>query len=148
VARNTAQQGAQFERDIIHYLTGCDCETTRQTPVHIGWRGYGYDCMRSAASKGALDVIAIGSVDTTDEWNRMYDIRPSLLFIQAKRNKPALSPADRMRVQNLALRGGAVPLLAYSAKDPDTGRVYPHFRILTGPGPNDWAPWAPGKDDA
>lgn len=148
MARNTAAQGAQFERDIIHYLTGCDCETTRQAPVHIGWRGYGYDCMRSAASKGALDVIAIGSVDTIDEWNRMYDIRPALLFIQAKRNKPALSPADRMRVQNLALRGGAVPLLAYSAKDPDTGRVYPHFRILTGPGPNDWAPWAPGKDDA
>ena len=117
--------------------------------MHIGWRGYGYDCMRSAASKGALDVIAIGPERRVESaFDGPCRLPSYKLFIQAKRNKPALSPADRMRVQNLALRGGAVPLLAYSAKDPDTGRVYPHFRILTGPGPNDWAPWAPGKDDA
>lgn len=139
MARNTNRQGADFELAIMHYLAGT-------MPEKWG-PGFGYDCLRSSGSRGAIDVIAVGSVDTTDEWNRMYDIRPPLLFIQAKRNKPYLSPADRLRVQNLALRARAVPLLSFMAEDETTGRVRPHFRALTGPGPNDWALWEPGKDD-
>lgn len=139
MARNTTRQGADFELAIMHYLAGTQPET---------WGpGFGYDCLRSSGSRGAIDVIAVGSFSqepVTDPWEIQP---PALLFIQAKRNKPYLSPADRMRVQNLALRAGAIPLLSFMAKDVETGRVRPHFRILNGPGPNDWAPWEPGEDD-
>lgn len=135
MARNTTRQGANFELDIMHYLAGT-------MPEKWG-PGFGYDCLRSSGSRGAIDVIAIGP----EPWRILMHERPSLVFIQAKRNKPYLSPADRMRVQNLALRAGAVPLLSFMAKDETTGRVRPHFRILMGPGPSDWAPWEPGKDD-
>lgn len=132
MARNTTRQGADFELAIMHYLAGT-------MPEEWG-PGFGYDCLRSSGSRGAIDVIAIGPED-----HPSYNA--TVLFIQAKRNKPYLSPADRMRVQNLALRAGAVPLLSFMAKDPETGRVRPHFRILNGPGPKDWAPWEPGEDD-
>lgn len=135
MAKNTTRQGADFELSIMHYLAGT-------MPEKWG-AGFGYDCLRSSGSRGAIDVIAVGQM-------RSYARLPMpgpLLFIQAKRNKPYLSPADRMRVQNLALRARAVPLLSFMAKDPETGRVHPHFRILNGPGPNDWAPWKPGEDD-
>ena len=131
MAKNTTRQGADFELAIMHYLAGT-------MPEKWGG-GFGYDCLRSSGSRGAIDVIAIGPEDNIRQW--------PLLFIQAKRNKPYLSPADRMRVQNLALRAGAVPLLSFMAKDANTGLVRPHFRVLDGPGPNDWAPWEPGKDD-
>jgi hypothetical protein len=131
VATNTTRQGANFELAIMHYLAGT-------MPEKWGL-GFGYDCLRSSGSRGAIDVIAVGPLRTCEDEH--------VLFIQAKRNKPYLSPADRMRVQNLALRAGAVPLLSFMAKDETTGLVRPHFRILNGPGPNDWAPWEPGKDD-
>lgn len=138
MARNTTRQGADFELAIMHYLAGT-------MPEKWG-PGFGYDCLRSSGSRGAIDVIAIGP--GLSEWERKNcGIEPELLFIQAKRNKPYLSPADRREVQNLALRARAVPLLSFMAKDPETGRVRPHFRILNGPGPKDWAPWEPGEDD-
>lgn len=136
MAINTTRQGADFELAIMHYLAGT-------MPEKWG-PGFGYDCLRSSGSRGAIDVIAVGP----DDWEPVDEADcTNLLFIQAKRNKPYLSPADRMRVQNLALRAGAVPLLSFMAKDETTGLVRPHFRILNGPGPNDWAPWEPGEDD-
>lgn len=135
MARNTTRQGADFELAIMHYLAGT-------MPEKWG-PGFGYDCLRSSGSRGAIDVIAIAPMIDSG-----YETYPGdLLFIQAKRNKPVLSPADRREVQNLALRARAVPLLSFMAKDPETGRVRPHFRILNGPGPKDWAPWEPGEDD-
>jgi hypothetical protein len=139
VATNTTRQGANFELAIMHYLAGT-------MPEKWG-PGFGYDCLRSSGSRGAIDVIAIGPKPWYEMDYRVNGIHPDILFIQAKRNKPYLSPADRMRVQNLALRAGALPLLSFMAKDETTGLVRPHFRILNGPGPNDWAPWEPGKDD-
>lgn len=136
MATNTTRQGANFELAIMHYLAGT-------MPEKWG-PGFGYDCLRSSGSRGAIDVIAIGPLRT---YERGASPDAEQLFIQAKRNKPYLSPADRMRVQNLALRAGAVPLLSFMAKDETTSLVRPHFRILNGPGPNDWAPWEPGKDD-
>lgn len=135
MAKNTTRQGADFELAIMHYLAGT-------MPEKWG-PGFGYDCLRSSGSRGAIDVIAIAPMIDSG-----YETYPGeALFIQAKRNKPYLSPADRMRVQDLALRARAVPLLSFMAKDPETGRVHPHFRILNGPGPNDWASWKPGEDD-
>lgn len=143
MARNTAQQGATFERDVMHYLTGCRCETTCKTPKHIGWRGFGYDCMRSAASKGAIDVVAVGP----EPWRIQMSVRPSLIFIQCKITNLVLPPAERLRVQDLALRAGAIPLVSYRAKDITTGRMRPHFRWLTGPRASDWLLWEPGEDN-
>lgn len=125
MAVNTNRQGATFELSVMHYLAGT-------MPEKWG-NGYGYDCLRSSGSRGAIDIVAVGG--------EKYG--PSLLFIQCKISRPQISPADRMRVQDLAARGRAVPLVAYSAKDVTTGRVRPHFRILTGPGPKDWLPWEP-----
>lgn len=144
MAANTNRQGAAFELDVMHYLAGCDCESTRKTPVHVGWEGFGYDVLRSSGSRGAVDVVAVGQFIP----NRTY--HPNiLLFIQCKINvaRANLSPYERARVQDLALRAGAVPLVAYRAVDENNRRMRPHFRILTGPGPKDWAPWAPGEDD-
>lgn len=139
MARNTTRQGAGFELDVMHYLAGT-------LPERWG-PGFGYDCLRSSGSRGAVDVVAVGSTDTTDHWNRMYGIEPLLLFIQCKITNPVIPPADRLKVQDLALRAGALPLVAFKAKDETTGRVRPHFRQLTGPGPKDWLPWEPGEDD-
>jgi hypothetical protein len=145
VARNTAQQGARLERDVRHYLDGCQCETERQTPVHIGWRGFGYDSLRSAGSKGKIDVMAIGPLPS--EFERQYKpTGETLLFIQCKLSNPVIPPADRASLRDLAGRAGALPLVAYKARDRDTGRLRPHFRLLTGPGPKHWVPWVPGDD--
>lgn len=137
MAVNTTRQGANFELDVLHYLTGCECATTRKTPVHVGWTGFGYDCLRSSGSRGAVDVVAV--------WGGIHG--PALLFIQCKITNPNIGPADRNRVQDLATRAGAVPLVAYRAQDTTTGRMRPHFRLLTGPGPKDWLLWEPGEDD-
>lgn len=137
MAQNTNRQGAVFEMDVMHYLTGCACEATRKRPVHIGWRGFGYDCLRSSGSRGAVDVVAV--------WGEIYG--PRLLFIQCKITKPVVPPGERRRLMDLALRAGALPLVAHRAKDAGVGRVRPHFRVLTGPGPKDWAHWEPGEDD-
>lgn len=142
MAVNTTRQGANFELDVLHYLTGCECATTRKTPVHVGWTGFGYDCLRSSGSRGAVDVVAVGQFRP----NRTF--HPNiLLFIQCKITNPNIGPVDRNRVQDLATRAGAVPLVAYRAQDTTTGRMRPHFRLLTGPGPKDWLLWEPGEDD-
>lgn len=125
---NTARQGAAFERRIIHDL-----------------QQYGYDCIRSAASKGAVDIVAIPGPPREEDW-KLWG-RQSVLFIQAKLSKPLISPAERLAVQNLALRAGALPLVSWWAKDATTGLMRVHYRQLTGPGPDEWAHWAPGEDN-
>ena len=150
MARNTAQQGASFERDVMHYLTGCLCETTCKTPKHVGWLGFGYDCMRSAASKGAIDVVAFSEMKPLKGFPLPGFLNSGpgpMLLIQCKITTPVIPPAERLRVQDLALRAGALPLVAYRAKGITTGRMRPHFRQLTGPGAGDWLPWEPGEDD-
>lgn len=126
MARNTAAQGAAFERRII-----ADLKT------------HGYLCTRSAASKGVVDIVAVAE----PVWlgDNTYD--RDLLGIQAKLTDPLLSPADRLAVQQWALWAGAVPLVSWWAKHETTGLMTVHYRQLTGPGPKDWAHWAPGKDN-
>jgi hypothetical protein len=130
----------------MHYLAGCSCEETSTVPKHVGWRGFGYDCLRSSGSRGAVDVVAVheGGIDYgADNMPTSHH----LLFIQCKITNPVIPPAERLKVQDLALRGGAVPLVSFKAKDETTGLVRPHFRRLTGLGPRDWAPWEPGEEN-
>lgn len=127
MARNTAQQGAAFERRTI-----ADLES------------HGYTCIRSAASKGAVDIVA---VPEPVPFNDHAWIRRPLLFVQCKLSNPQISPAERTALNDLALRAGAVPVVAWWAKNETTGRKAVHYRRLTGDGPKDWVLWAPGEDD-
>jgi len=128
VARNTTRQGANFELKVMHDL-----------------EEHGYTCLRSSGSRGAVDVVAVTPVGGwVDKY--MHD-SCGLLFIQCKITNPVIPPYERNAVQDLATRAGAVPLVAHWAKDPATGLMRVHYRQLTGPGPRDWAHWAPGEDD-
>lgn len=140
---NTAQQGAGFERAVIHHLEGCQSrpEPCRNTQ-HAGWTGYGYDCIRSAASKGKADIVAVGPASPDpDLWTA------PTLFIQCKRTNPMISPAERAGILDLALRTGGLAIVAHWAADETTGLMRIHYRQLTGQGPKEWAPWAPGEDN-
>lgn len=118
---NTARQGAVFERQVIAAL-----------------KERGYDCIRSAASKGAVDIVAAAQF----RWLGLADqLGCRLLFIQCKLSNPNIGPAERLRLTGLALRAGALPIVAYKGKQ---GRSRPlMFRELTGPGPKDWVAWEP-----
>lgn len=118
---NTAEQGARVERQVRILLEGC-----------------GYDCIRSAASKGAVDIVAVAPF----RWLGLaQQLGCRLLFIQCKLSNPNIGPAERLRLTGLALRAGALPIVAYKGKQ---GRFRPlMFRELTGPGPKDWVAWEP-----
>lgn len=135
MARNTAQQGAAFERRVVHDLSGSPDGTHP---------GYGYDCVRSAASKGKIDIVAFGPLRTYECGATPDAIQ---LHIQCKLTDPQIGPTARMDLMDLALRAGALAIVAHWAKDPATGLKRVHYRVLTGPGPKDWRPWAPGEDD-
>lgn len=124
MARNTTRQGANFELKVMHAL-----------------EEHGYTCLRSSGSRGAVDVVAVHAKGQyCDEPGRM-------LFIQCKITNPVIPPYERNAVQDLATRAGAIPLVAHWAADETTGLMRVHYRLLTGPGPKDWAHWAPGEDD-
>lgn len=138
MARNTNRQGANFELDVMHYLAGTRPDT---------WgSGFGYECLRSSGSAGKIDVLAIAPLH--QHW---APFATPLLFIQCKIKahplRSPLTPTARMELMDLALRAGALALTASKGLDVKTGRVRPHFRQLTGPGPRDWLPWEPGEDD-
>lgn len=118
MARNTAQQGAAFERRVIALL-----------------EEYGYTCIRSAASKGAVDIVAVGGFGVEDG--------QPVLFIQCKLSNPVIPPAERRALRDVAQRAGALPLVAWWQTSEATGFKNSHFRRLTDVGPKDWVPWAP-----
>jgi Holliday junction resolvase len=126
VAKNTTRQGAAFELKVMHAL-----------------EEHGYTCLRSSGSRGAVDVVAVGP----EPYRIKMHVRPSLVFIQAKITNPVIPPYERNAIQELATRAGAIPLVAHWAKDAKTKLMRVHYRLLTGPGPKDWAHWAPGEDD-
>lgn len=110
-AKNTTRQGANFELQIMHHLSEL-----------------GYDVLRSSASRGKIDVVAVGDIHT--------------LWIQAKISNPRLSPADRIAVVGMAARADResytnLPIVAYRVK----GQVV--FRALTGTGPSDFLDFRP-----
>lgn len=148
---NTAQQGATFERAVIHHLEGCQsrpepCKNTQ----HAGWLGYGYDCIRSAASKGKADIVAVPPLTLCDcGCEAQSTEKTHLLFVQCKRTNPMISPAERAGILDLALRTGGLAIVAHWAPNEDSihRRMKIHYRRLTGPGAKEWAPWAPGEDN-
>lgn len=149
MARNTTRQGAGFELDVMHYLTGCNCEMTHTRPRHVGWRGFGYDAGRSSGSRGKVDVWGVPpahgtylDVETSQWWP---ESTAPMIFVQCKITNPVIPPAERIALINLARRGGALPIVAHRTRDKDTHRMRPHFRQLTGPGPKDWLPWEPER---
>lgn len=142
MARNTTRQGADYELDIMHYLAG--------TKPDVWGPGFGYDCWRSSGSRGAIDVTAVGPTEPYELWDNPHTIDAPggpLLFIQAKRNKVYLDPADTQRVWKLAYRAGAVPLLSSMTEDVTTGLKRPHFWVIDPIAtPSKWAPWEPGEE--
>jgi Holliday junction resolvase len=127
VARNTTRQGANFELKVMHDL-----------------EEHGYTCLRSSGSRGAVDVVAVVPL-LGPRW--LAEPSEKLLFIQCKITNPVIPPAERLAVQDLALRAGALPLVAFQETDRVTRRVFIKYRQLTGPGPKDWVHWAPGEDN-
>lgn len=132
MARNTNRQGASFELKVMHDL-----------------EGHGYTCLRSSGSRGAVDVVAVAERVNCGCGCGMFDgtVGPRLLFIQCKITNPVIPPAERIAIQDLALRARALPLVAFWRVDENNRRFRVHYRLLTGPGPRDWAHWAPGKDN-
>lgn len=90
----------------------------------------GYDVIRSAGSKGKVDLVAI---------------KPGqLLFVQAKING-LCPPAERAELIRVSGRGGALPIVAYKGTE---GRQRPiRYRLLTGPGPKEFTDWTPDEID-
>lgn len=126
MAKNTTRQGANFELKVMHDL-----------------EERAYTCLRSSGSRGAVDVVAVGPLRTY-ECGAAPDA--NVLFVQCKITNPVIPPYERLAIQDLATRAGAVPLVAHWAKDAATGLMRVHYRQLTGPGPKDWAHWAPGEE--
>jgi Holliday junction resolvase len=101
---------------MTRYSGGADFE--RETRKHLEVDGY--DVIRSAGSKGKVDLIA---------WKPTQ-----ILLVQCKRNGTC-PPAERRELIRLANRmpGWAHPVIA--------SRPRVTFRVLTGPGPKDWDPF-------
>lgn len=130
-AVNTAAQGRDLELAVMALLG-----RSRWT------------CMRSAGSKGVVDVVAIpdnvGNV-LTAEW----------LLIQCKLTNAILPPAERVALGGLAVRAGALPLVASRGDRGEGTRIqyrdsgaamWVLFRELTGPGPREYREWTPNRE--
>lgn len=99
-----------------------------------------YDVIRSAASKGAADLVAV------------HD--GIVLFVQVKLGRADSgrfvmpSPAERRELFRIAERakGHAVAACRYPGRGSRPART--EYRILTGPGPTECGAWTPGKESA
>jgi len=94
-------RGAAFERAVRHHL-----------------EDDGYDVIRSAGSKGAIDIVAMKPGE--------------LLFIQCKISG-TVPPSERAEILRVAGLVGAIPVVAW--KQPRKAR--PLLDRMTGPGPRD-----------
>lgn len=119
---------------VNHYQAGRRVE--QEVSDHLGERGY--DVIRSAASKGAADLVAIHDGE--------------ILFIQVKKTeKTAVTPAERRQLIRLADRvsGAAYALVAYKVEyENDRRRSRIRYRQLLGPGPREWVWWVPRDSTA
>lgn len=110
-----------------HYARGARVEN--QVRDHLGERGY--DVVRSAGSKGKIDLVAFNDHE--------------LCFIQVKITDGQTSPAERRELIRQATRAGACPLVAF--KEKVGNRVHIRFRELTGVGPREYVPWIPFNEE-
>lgn len=104
--------GAAFERKTRHHL-----------------EENGYEVIRSAGSKGKVDLVAFK--------------RGQILFVQNKLNG-LCAPAERSRLRDLAGMVGALPIVAYRHKDGRAAAVV-RYRLLTGDGPKAFSAWTPDE---
>jgi Holliday junction resolvase len=105
-----------------HYARGSDFERA----IKAALEDDGYFVVRSAGSKGKVDLVAV---------------KPGqLLFVQAKING-LCPPAERAELLRVAARAEALPIVAYKGTE---GRRRPiRYRLLTGPGPKEFIDWTP-----
>jgi Holliday junction resolvase len=106
--------------------------------VRDALRADGYTVIRSAGSKGAVDLVAF------KQWTEklpLYSIVSHMLFVQAKRTTGTIPPAERGELIRYATIARAIPVVAYQPKP----RKPIAYRRLTGPGPKDWQPWSPDE---
>jgi Holliday junction resolvase len=113
--------------------------------VRDALRADGYTVIRSAGSKGAVDLVAFKEIpDGPNTYRFAWDASTStthMLFVQAKRTNGTIPPAERTELIRYAHIARAVPLVAYQPKP----RQPIAYRRLTGPGPKDWQPWTPDE---
>lgn len=98
---------------------------------------YGYDVIRSAASKGSADLIAIGDG---------FAVLVQVKLVQHGASFQMPSPAERQQLLRMARRlGNAFPVAACHAQGSGGKPAVTAYRLLTGPGPKDYRGWAPGQ---
>jgi Holliday junction resolvase len=107
--------------------------------VRDALRADGYTVIRSAGSKGAVDLIAFKAgtrkaLPFDIGWTQM-------LFVQAKRTNGTIPPAEREALRDYAKKAHAIPIVAYQPKP----RQPIAYRRLTGPGPKDFEVWSPDE---
>lgn len=98
---------------------------------------YGYDVMRSAASKGAADLIAIGD---------RFAVLVQVKLVKTGKPFEMPSPAERQQLLRIAARlGNAYAVAACRTEGSGSRPAVTVYRLLQGPGPKDWISWAPGQ---
>jgi Holliday junction resolvase len=115
------------------YRRGADFERR----VRIALETDGYEVIRSAGSKGVVDLVCFKG------WPRDWDVDgpAHLLFVQCKRVNGTIPPSERAELHDYAGRIGALAVVAYQPKP----RQPIAYRRLTGPGAKDWQPWTPDE---
>jgi Holliday junction resolvase len=108
---------------VSNYRHGADLEREAKRVLEEN----GYYVIRSAGSKGTVDLAAFKA----DEW----------LMVQCKLDG-YLSPAERVRLRQLAAKLRAVPLAASWVKEGRAARTV-GFAELTSMGPAGNRPWTP-----
>jgi Holliday junction resolvase len=118
--------------------------------VRDALRADGYTVIRSAGSKGAVDLVAFKDgrryrpdVVSIGQPGDVVYVEPGrhMLFVQAKRTNGTIPPAERAELIRYAHIARAIPVVAYQPKP----RQPIAYRRLTGPGPKDWQPWTPDE---
>lgn len=86
----------------------------------------GYEVIRSAGSKGKIDLVAFR--------------KGEILFVQCKLNG-LCPPLERRKLRVLSALIEAVPLVAYAGEGSTVTRPIIQFRRLIGDGPYDYRDW-------
>ena len=96
----------------------------------------GYEVIRSAGSKGKVDLVAFKQWSASDNHFQWH-----MLFVQCKRTDGNIGPDDRAELLRLARIVYALPIVAHQP----VPRKPIQYRRLTGPGPKDWQQWTPDE---
>lgn len=100
-----------------------------ETERHIAndLRARGFIVTRSAASKGIWDLVAVGLGE--------------VLFVQCKRTRAQLAPAERVALLNAAGRIPRVGRAVVATRPEGTGTIF--YRLLYGTQAHEWIDYTP-----